>query len=271
MLPLCIHTITTQPWSAEECIRHYAAAGIAGITFWRYSLEGRDVVQLGNQARDAGLQIVSLCRGGFFPAKTPLERLKAVDDNRICIQQAYELGAPKIVLVCGAVPGQDLATSRHQIADGIAAILPDAQAAGVTLAIEPLHPMYADNRSAVNTLRQAHEICDELGSPKNLGIAVDAYHTWWDGELHDMIKLAGQKHRLTAYHLCDWKTPTTDLLNDRGIMGEGCIPLKQMATWVREAGFQGLHEVEIFSQQYWGMDQHIYLKKIVEAWRALEA
>jgi sugar phosphate isomerase/epimerase len=270
MKPLCIHTITTKPWSTEECIQHYSAAGVAGITFWRYNLEGRDPSRVGRQAREAGLKIVSLCRGGFFPGATAAERSKALDDNRLCIDQAQALGAPLIVLVCGAVPGQPLVQSRKQIADGIAAVLPYAQAAGVTLAIEPLHPMYADDRSAVNTMRQAHEVCDALGSPAGLGIAADAYHIWWDPEVEQMIRLAGEKGRLSAYHICDWKTPTTDLLNDRGLMGEGCIPLKEMGQWVEQAGFTGIHEVEIFSHRYWAMDQHEYLARIVQAAKELD-
>jgi sugar phosphate isomerase/epimerase len=271
MSKLCIHTITTKPWSTEECITHYSAAGVDGITFWRYNLDGRDPAAVGRQTREAGLEIVSLCRGGFFPGRTAEERQRAMDDNKLCIDQAAALGAPLIVLVCGAVPGQPLVESRKQIADGIDAVLPHARAAGVTLAIEPLHPMYADDRSAVNTMRQAHEICDALGSPSHLGIAADVFHIWWDPELQQMIQLAGEKGRLSAYHICDWKTPTTDLLNDRGLMGEGCIPLKEIGNWVEQAGFTGLREVEIFSNRYWAMDQHLYLKQIIEAHRATGA
>jgi sugar phosphate isomerase/epimerase len=263
---LCLHTITTKPWDTETCIDKYAAAGIGGITFWRYNLEGRDPAVVGRQAREAGLNIVSLCRGGFFPSATSAGRQAAIDDNRRCIAEAQALGAPLIVLVCGAVPGQPLEESRKQIADGIAAVLPEAEAAGVRLAIEPLHPMYADDRSAVNTMRQANEICDALGSPRMLGIAADVYHIWWDPELEAQIALSAEKGRLLAYHLCDWKTPTTDLLNDRGLMGEGCIPLRRISGWVEAAGFTGLHEVEIFSTRYWGMDQDEWLGRVVSAY-----
>lgn len=269
MKRLCIHTITTKPWTTEQCIENYARAGVGGITFWRYSLEGRQPADVGRQARDAGLEIVSLCRGGFFPAREAAGRQNAIDDNKLCIDQAQALGAPLIVLVCGAVPGQSLAESRKQITDGIAAVLPHAEAAGVKLAIEPLHPMYADDRSAVNTMRQAHEICDALGSPASLGIAADVYHIWWDPELKEMIDLAGRTGRLHAYHICDWKTPTTDLLNDRGLMGEGCINLKEIGGWVDATGFSGHREVEIFSTRYWAMDQHEWLKQIINAYQAI--
>jgi sugar phosphate isomerase/epimerase len=264
---LCIHTMTTKPWSLDDCARHYPAAGVTGITVWRQHLAGYEVKQAGSMLRDAGLGIVSLCRGGFFPALTPQGRQSAIDDNLLAIEQAQALGAPLIVLVCGAVPGQSLSDSRKQIADGIAAVLPVAQQAGITLAMEPLHPMYADDRSAINTMAQAHAVCDALGSPANLGIAVDVYHVWWDDSLQQQLQLAGKTNRLSAFHVCDWKTPTGDLLNDRGLMGEGCIPIREIKDWAEAAGFRGHNEVEIFSNHYWAMDQHEYLQRIVTAYR----
>lgn len=266
---LCIHTITTKPWSTEDCIQRYADAGAGGITFWRYNLDNRDPAQVGRQAREAGLEIVSLCRGGFFPGSTAAARQAAIDDNRRCIEQARELGAPLIVLVCGAVPGQPLEESRKQVADGIAAVLPDAEAAGVKLGIEPLHPMYADDRSAVNTMRQANEICDRLGSHRLVGIAADVYHVWWDPELEQQIRLSAELQRLFAFHICDWKTPTTDLLNDRGLMGEGCINIRQISEWVDQTGFSGCREVEIFSNRYWSMPQEDWLNQICRAYDSL--
>jgi sugar phosphate isomerase/epimerase len=269
MKRLCLHTITTKPWSTEDCIRKYAAAGAGGITFWRYNLDGRAPEAVGRQAREAGLEIVSLCRGGFFPGATALARQQSIDDNLRCIEQAQALGAPLIVLVCGAVPGQPLEESRKQIADGIAAVLPEAEAAGVKLGIEPLHPMYADDRSAVNTMRQANDICDTLGSPAMVGIAADVYHIWWDPELEHQIKFTAAQQRLFAFHICDWKTPTTDLLNDRGLMGEGCIPIRQISDWVDATGFHGHREVEIFSNRYWAMDQDEWLGKIAASYQEL--
>ncbi|MEI6534714.1 MAG: TIM barrel protein, partial [Verrucomicrobiaceae bacterium] len=119
----------------------------------------------------------------------------------------------------------------------------------------------------INTMAQAHAVCDALGSPKNLGIALDVYHVWWDDTLEAQIKLAGEKNRIFAFHVCDWKTPTTDLLNDRGLMGEGCIPVRQISRWVDNAGFAGAREVEIFSNTYWSMNQQDWLGRIVRAYR----
>ncbi len=264
---LCVHTMTTKPWSLDDCARHYREAGVEGITVWRQHLAGYEPAQAGRMLRDSGLEIVSLCRGGFFPGLTAEKRREAIEDNLRAIEEAAALGAPLIVLVCGADPGQPLTTSRQQIAEGIAAVLPAAQAAGIKLAIEPLHPMYAADRSAINTMAQAQAICDQLGSPKGLGIAVDVYHVWFDDSLEEQIKLSADRDRLFAYHVCDWKSPTNDLLNDRGLMGEGCIPLPQIGRWIESTGFRGWHEVEIFSNSYWEMNQREYLDKITQAFR----
>lgn len=264
---LCIHTITTRPWNIEEAAAHYAAAGIPGITVWRQSLEGRQPAEVGRLIRDEGLDIVSLVRGGFFASPDENGRRNAIDENKRVIDEAEALGAPLVVLVGGATPGQSLADSRAQIRDGLDAVLPHAEAAGVKLGIEPLHPVYADSRSAINTLGQANDLADAIGSD-HFGVVVDVYHLWWDPDLEAEIARCGQNGHLLAFHICDWKSPTEHILLDRGLMGEGCIPLRQIRRWVEDAGFDGYVEVEIFSELYWKQDQHAFLRQIQDAYLA---
>jgi sugar phosphate isomerase/epimerase len=263
---LCLHTITTKPWSIEEAAKYYTAAGVKGITVWRDALLNCDIRQTGEMLRQNGLSVVSLCRGGFFPSVDQDKRKIAIDDNRKAIEEAFMLGTDKIVLVCGADPKQSLEDSRKQISDGIESIIPEAAEAGVKLAIEPLHPMYADTRSAINTIAQANDLAEALNSPW-VGVAVDVFHLWWDPDLENGIKRCGRNNNLLAFHICDWKSPTTDMLNDRGLMGEGCIPLRKIRSWVEDAGFNGFIEVEIFSNVYWKMDQSEFLDKIVKAYK----
>jgi sugar phosphate isomerase/epimerase len=263
---LCIHTITTKPWKIEEAAKNFSAAGVKAITVWRDALEGRNIKQTGKILLDHDLTIVSLCRGGFFPGKDLNKRKSAIDDNRRAIDEANQLGAPMLVLVCGADPSQRLEDSRKQIQDGIGELIPQASTAGIKLAIEPLHPMYADTRSAINTMKQANDMAEELNSPW-VGVAVDVYHVWWDSFLEKEIKRCGENGRLMAFHICDWKVPTGDMLLDRGLMGEGCIPVKQIRSWVEAAGFTGFNEVEIFSTTYWKENQSEYLRKIIKAYK----
>lgn len=263
---LCIHTITTKPWSIEEAAKNYSAEGVKGITVWRDALIDRNIKQTGQLLRDHGLDIVSLCRGGFFPNKEKEKRKLAIEDNLKAIEEASELGTQLIVLVCGADPIQSLEDSRKQIQEGIQTILPQAKAAGIKLAIEPLHPMYADTRSAINTLAQANDMAEQINSPY-VGVAVDVYHLWWDPSLEQEIKRCGDNDHLLAFHICDWNSPTVDILLDRGLMGDGCIPVNKIRSWVEATGFTGFYEVEIFSNKYWQQDQTQFLKKIIKAYK----
>lgn len=262
---LCIHTQTTRPWDLNACVEHYAEAGVYGITIWRNVLENQNLSEAKKLLDDHGMTVVSLCRGGFFPSVDKGEREEAIQDNLKAIEQAAAIGAPMIVLVCGADGRQSLERSREQIAEGITRILPVARDAGIKLAIEPLHPMYAGDRSAVNTMKQANDLAGLINSER-VGVAVDVYHVWWDDTLKTEIeRCAGQNH-LFAFHICDWNVPTTDFLNDRGLMGEGCINIPQIRSWVEDTGFTGYHEVEIFSTRFWAIDQKDYLQKIKQAY-----
>lgn len=262
---LCVHTLTTKPWNLRQCVENYSAAEIHGITIWRNVLENQNLQEAKTMLDDFGMTVVSVARGGFFPSIEKGKRQQAIDDNFFAIEQAATVGAPLIVLVCGADGRQPLEKSREQIKEGILKTLPQAKAAGVKLAIEPLHPMYAGDRSAINTLAQANQMAEEINS-EFVGIAVDVYHLWWDNNLQQEIKRCGKNKKLFAFHVCDWNVPTLDFLNDRGLMGDGCIPVKQIRGWVEETGFSGYNEVEIFSDKYWATDQKLYLEKIKNAY-----
>lgn len=262
---LCLHTMTTKPLTLAEAVHTYVRADVRAITVWRQHIEPIGAKEAGKILRDAELSVASLCRGGFFPAFSKADRQKAIDENRRAIDEAAEIGAPLVVLVCGAVPGMPLHDAREQIADGIAEILPHAQSCGVMLGIEPLHPMYAADRSAINTLKQANDIVERINHPW-LGVTIDVYHVWWDLELEEQIRRAS-KHIL-SFHVCDWLTPTRDLLNDRGLMGEGCIDIPRIRGWVEAAGFANWIEVEIFSTELWATDQAAFVDRIKAAYIA---
>lgn len=258
---LCIHTITTKPWEIEKSAEEFGQAEVGGISVWRDTFEGRDITKTGDMLRANGLEIVSLVRGGFFPSIDAIKRKESIKDNRLAIDEAEALGCPMVVLVCGADPRISLEKSRDQIREGIEAVLPYAENANVKLAIEPLHPMYADMRSGINTMEQANDMAEHFKSDY-IGIAVDVYHLWWDPHLEKEIYRCGKNENLFAFHMCDWLNPTVDMLNDRGLMGDGCIDVPQIRGWVEKAGFEGFNEVEIFSDKHWAEDQHEFLDKI---------
>lgn len=237
------------PGLIEQCER----LGIDRLAPWRPVIaDAGGAAAAERSIRAAGLRLSSLCRGGMFTAPDdPSEagRAAAVVDNLRAIDDAATLGAPVLVLVCGPVVGRDVAGSLAMICDGIAAVLPHAQAAGVCLGIEPLHPMMAADRSAVCRVADATDLIDELGRPEGLGVVVDAYHVWWDQGLAADLERVGD--RVLGFHVSDWVSPLTGgLTSGRGIMGEGCIDLAGLECMVASAGYSGAVEVEVISDQY---------------------
>ena len=259
---LSINTATVRAqWPLPDTIAALARHGIRGISPWRDQVAAAGLDDTARRIRDAGLTVTGLCRGGMFPAPDREGRRAAHDDNRRAVDEALTLGAQCLVLVVGGLPkdrgGQivspDLAGAREMVRDGLGSLYEYAHGAGMPLAIEPLHPMYAADRACVNTMAQANALCDELApdGTDGLGLAVDVYHVWWDPLLRAEITRAGERNRLFAYHICDWLVPTRDLLNDRGMMGDGVIDLPLIRGWMDAAGYRGMHEVEIFSAQDW--------------------
>ncbi|ACI57273.1 Xylose isomerase domain protein TIM barrel [Rhizobium leguminosarum bv. trifolii WSM2304] len=249
-LSINLATIREQCGFAEAvdiCLKH----GITSIAPWRDQVAKAGLDEAVRIVKSNGIKLTGLCRGGFFPAANEGDWQKNLDDNRRAIDEAAAFSADCLVLVVGGLPGasRDIVAARQMVFDGIAAVLRHAQAAGVKLAIEPLHPMYAADRSCVNTLGQALDMCEPLG--EDVGVAIDVYHVWWDPDLANQIARAGRMKRIFAHHICDWLVPTKDMLLDRGMMGDGVIDLKGIRRMVEAAGFFGAQEVEIFSAETW--------------------
>jgi sugar phosphate isomerase/epimerase len=260
---LSLNTATVRKQgSLLDIIDACARNGIRAIDPWRDQVAAIGLDRAVRAVKDAQLELSGYCRGGMFPAD-PAHRSQARDDNRRAVDEATALGASCLVLVVGGLPqysrpgsapSRDIWGAQAQVEDGIAELLAYARTAKLPLAIEPLHPMFAADRACVNTTRQALDLCDRLDPARTgaLGIAIDVYHVWWDFELMPQIERAGHD-RLLAFHVCDWLVPTTDMLNDRGMMGDGVIDIPRIRAAVEAQQFAGYVEVEIFSNRWWAM------------------
>jgi sugar phosphate isomerase/epimerase len=243
-----INSATVKAWSLEQLVEGCGRAGVSAIAPWRDIVQACGVERAGRLIRGQGLTVTCYCRGGMFPAADEAGRRVALDDNQRAVDEAASIGARCLVLIAGGLPkgSRDIAGAHAQVRDGIAALLPYARAAGVLLAIEPLHPMYAADRACVNTLAHANDLCDNLDG---LGIVYDVYHLWWDPDLPRQTKRAAG--RILTYHVCDWLVPTRDLLLDRGMPGDGVIDLRGIRAMVEAVGYAGHCDVEIFSAHNW--------------------
>jgi sugar phosphate isomerase/epimerase len=240
----------------SEVIDAIARAGFGMIAPWRREVEGGDVKAIARQIRDAGLNLSGYCRSTYIPASTKAEFHNNIAANLRTIDDAAILGAPVFVMVVGGMPvgSKDLGAARQQVREATAELLQHARKVGVKLALEPLHPVYAADRSCLTLLSEALDWCDAIegeSAQPYLGVAIDAYHVWWDPNLPQGIARAGKSNRIFAYHVCDWLVPTLDVLNDRGMMGDGVIDLKAVRTMIEAAGYAGAIETEIFSSANW--------------------
>ena len=233
-------------WPVERVIDACAARGIGGIVFWRREIGAR-AVEIGSRVRAAGLQVAGLCRTPFVVGP---DAPRGMDAMQAALDMAAGLRAPVLTVVVGGVePGtKGVADSLKIVTERLAEALPLAAQRGVKLALEPLNPVYAGNRSCLTTLRDALDICDAIGAA-NLGVAVDVYHVWWDNDLP--VQLQRARERILGYHLSDWLADTRDVLLDRGMMGDGVAALRAIRAGVEAAGYRGACEVEVFSDGNW--------------------
>ena len=261
---LSLNTATvSKQWTLAECVEGCARHGIGGIGPWRNRLQEAGIEAGARMIRDAGLTVSGLCRGGWFTGEGALTPA-VLDDNRRAVDEAAAIGAACLVMVVGGLPpgSRDLPGAREMVAEGLARTTEYARDVGVPIAIGPLHPMTAADRSCVNMLGQALDLCDRIGD--GIGVALDVYHVWWDPDLAAQVRRAGRA-RLMTFHICDWLNPTKDLVTDRGMMGDGVIDIAGIRAMVEAEGFDGLAEVEIFSAgDWWTRDPDEVLSVMVE-------
>jgi sugar phosphate isomerase/epimerase len=255
---LSFNQITVDPWSLEQVVRNCSHSEIPYIAVWRHKLDG-DVRKAAAMIRNKGLRVSSLCRGGWFSAPTAEERRERIADNRMAIEEATILGAPVLVIVSGPANGQTLEDARATVLDGLMEVLPDAEKAGIILGVEPLHPMYAGERSVIVTLKQANDIVEEMNS-KAAGIVIDAFHVWWDPEVMSQTERA--RGKVVGFHVSDWPVPLAGILMGRAMMGDGIIELRRLRQAVDATGYNGPIEVEIFNDEIWQSADPGLLQKI---------
>jgi sugar phosphate isomerase/epimerase len=241
-----------------EIIEAVARAGFPAIAPWRREVEGQDVGQVARHIRDAGLKLSGYCRSPYLPAATRAAFLQNIEANKRALDDAAVLGAPVFVMVVGSLPAgsKDIEAARAQVREGVAMLVEYGKSVGVKIGLEPLHPVYAADRSCLTLLSEALDWCDAIEGKSDdpwLGTVIDVYHTWWDPNIARDIARAGAAQRIFGFHVCDWLVPTEDVLNDRGMMGDGAIDVPLFRSRMEAEGYDGFVECEIFSAKNWGV------------------
>ncbi|NNH05762.1 sugar phosphate isomerase/epimerase [Cellulomonas fimi] len=276
---LSLNTATTKHWTLREAVDGAVRAGLSSIGPWRDRVQEVGAEQAARIIADAGLRVSSLCRGGFLTTDDDAAARAALDDNRRAIVEAATLGTRELVMVVGGLPAatapggparpypaarpggvrggaddpaRDLVAARERVVDRIGELAPFAAGHGVRLVLEPLHPIFAADRAVISTLGQALDVAEPFPA-EVVGVVVDTYHVWWDPDLQRQVARAGAAGRIAGYQVCDWVLPlAADPLLSRGHVGDGYVDFASITRWVRDAGYTGDVEVEIFHEDVWG-------------------
>lgn len=257
---LSMNQATLKHASLAAALHATATGGVPAIGLWREPVAEAGLAEAARMLSDSGLRFSTYCRGGFFTLPDGPDRRAVLDDNRRAIDETATLAAvgaagsrAVLVLVAGGLPdgSRDLPGARARVGQALAELAPYAAAAGVTLAVEPLHPMYASDRAVVSTLGQALDLTAAF-DPAAVAVAVDTFHIWWDPDVLTQIARAGTQGRIATYQVCDWKTPLpADVLLSRHYPGDGVIDFGPLTRAVEDAGYDGDIEVEIFNADIW--------------------
>ncbi|KUL73183.1 MULTISPECIES: sugar phosphate isomerase/epimerase [unclassified Streptomyces] len=261
-----VNQMTVKQLPLPDLVAACRDLGVPGVGLWREPVQEYGVEAAAKLVRDAGLTVTTLCRGGFLTATDPAGRARALDDNRRAVGEAATLGTDVLVLVSGGLPAgsRDLPGARERVADALAELGPYAEAHGVKLAVEPLHPMFAADRCVVSTLAQALDLAERFPA-RQVGVTVDTYHVWWDEDAPAQIARAGAGGRIHTFQLADWVTPLpAGVLNGRGQLGDGSVDLRRWRELVEAAGYTGPIEVELFNDALWARDGREVLAETVE-------
>lgn len=258
---LSLNQITTANWNVAEAVEGCARHGVPSIALWRHKIEEVGLTECVRAVNQAGLHVSSVCRGGMFPAPTKAERKKNMEDNFRAADEAAALHADSLVMVVGGCAGVSIEDARQMVADGVAELVPYTRARGVCIGLEPLHPMFAADRSVLVTIDQALELAQAYDA-REVGVILDTFHIWWDPRLEELIAQA--TGRIVGFHVSDWLVPLPDVLLGRGLMGDGVIDNRQLRRLVEHAGYDGPIEVEIFNRALWDRDPDTVLKQVIE-------
>lgn len=279
---LSLNTGTTRHLTLQQAVDATARAGLGHIGVWRDRVAEAGLEDAARIISRAGLQVSSLCRGGFLTAADEEGQRAVLEDNRAAIREAEALGTGELIMVVGGLPAaahvlggtgdrddKDLVAARARVAERLAELVPFAREHGVRLVLEALHPMYAADRAVLSTLKQALDYAAPHPT-EAVGVVVDTFHVWWDPELEAQIARAGAEGRLASYQVCDFNLPiAADALLSRGMMGDGVIDFATIGRWVAAAGYTGPVEVEIFNQEIFDQDADVTLAVMKERWGSL--
>jgi len=257
MALLSISETTTFRWSFEEDVTSYAAAGIPAIGVWRHKLSDFGESKGIELLTETGLRVSHLFWGGGFTGSDGRTFRVSVEDAAEALRTAAALGTETLLVYSGARAGHTYNHARRLFKDALAELAPLAAELKVVLAIEPMHPGCAGEFTFLTSLDDVLAFLDACANPQ-VKLVLDTYHL---GQTPDLAGRIGQFiDRVALVQLGDARQPPTGEQN-RCLLGEGIIPLREIVGALVAAGYDGFFDVELLGEgveavQYAALLQH---------------
>lgn len=245
MSVLSMNELTTYRWTFEEDVHRYLAAGYEGIGVWRQKLADYGVDRGIDLLSESGLKVTNVLWAGGFTGSDGRTYNESLSDAANAVRQAAAMNAGCLVIYSG---GRNNHTFRHAerlFQSALSELLELAEAADVSLAIEPMHPACAADCTFLCEIETTIALIDHMRSPR-LKMVFDTYHFG-----HDLTVLANLRE-LAPYvgivHLADYSTPH-DIDAGRCPLGEGQVPLDEIVRGLLEFGYEGDFDVELIGSE----------------------
>jgi sugar phosphate isomerase/epimerase len=228
-------------WSLEDDVRNLERLGFRSISLASTKLDAYGPERAIRLLRASQLQVAHVGSYGEFGVERRTIR-RGLDRVRRAIDVAHRLGADVLFVLSGGRDGAPWERAAGVLGEAYARLVPEAEAAGLRLALEIIHPLRQD-LSFVNTLADAREIAGPAG-PRG-GYVLDFFHSGWERRLLDTIRTDAAR-RIHAVQISDYKRVTMRTM-DRALLGRGILPLRAIVTALERGGYRGWYEAEIIS------------------------
>ncbi len=242
-------------WSLEEDVRHLERLGFRSISLASTKLDAYGPARAVRLLRSSSLRVAHLGSYGRFGTE-PRSIRRGVDRVRRAIEHLHRMDGDALFVLSGGRDGAPWETAARVCRDAYAALLPEAAAAGIRLALEVIHPLRQD-LSFVNTLADAAEIARAAG--RGGGYVLDFFHSGWERRLLETIARDAAR-RIHAVQISDYKRVTMRTM-DRALLGKGILPLRDLFAALERGGYRGWYEVEIISDDVEAMGYETALRR----------